>query len=81
MKTVLLLIGFILASIDFAEAQQAAKVPTIGWLSPSYTTSATLGLFLREFHKHGYILSANRGSIRMFLPSRTATALDEGKQF
>ena len=42
-----------------AEAQQAAKVPTIGWLSPSYPTSAALGLFLREFHKHGYVEGRN----------------------
>ena len=33
MKTVLLLIGFILASIHFAEAQQSSKIPRIGWLA------------------------------------------------
>jgi hypothetical protein len=31
MKTVLLLIGFILSSIHSAEAQQAAKIPRIGY--------------------------------------------------
>ena len=34
MKAVLLLIGFILATIHFAEAQQAKKVPRIGYLLP-----------------------------------------------
>jgi putative tryptophan/tyrosine transport system substrate-binding protein len=33
MKTVLLLIGFISASIHFAEAQQSSKIPRIGWLA------------------------------------------------
>jgi hypothetical protein len=31
MKTVLLLIGFILSSIHSAEAQQATKIPRIGY--------------------------------------------------
>jgi putative ABC transport system substrate-binding protein len=33
MKTVLLLIGFVLASIHFVEAQQPAKIPRIGYVS------------------------------------------------
>ena len=32
MKTVLLLIGFVVTSIHFAEAQQPAKVPRIAFL-------------------------------------------------
>jgi putative ABC transport system substrate-binding protein len=38
-KTVLLLIGFVLASIHFADAQQPAKIPRIGYVSG--TGSAT----------------------------------------
>jgi hypothetical protein len=37
MKVVLLLIGFILCSIDFAEAQQPGNIPRIG--SPLRDTS------------------------------------------
>ena len=40
MKTVLLLIGSILASIHFAEAQQPTKVPRIGYLTGGTSLSA-----------------------------------------
>jgi putative tryptophan/tyrosine transport system substrate-binding protein len=33
MKTVLLLIGFVFVSIHFAQAQQPAKIPRIGYVS------------------------------------------------
>jgi hypothetical protein len=35
MKTVFLLIGFVLASIHFAQAQQEFRTPVIGFLSSS----------------------------------------------
>jgi hypothetical protein len=33
MKTILLLIGFVFASIHFADAQQSTKIPRIGYLT------------------------------------------------
>src|SRR5687768_18468317 len=61
MKTVLLVIGFVLASIHFAEAQQPKKVPRIGYLlagSPSSDSSRSeaIRLALREL---GYIEGQN----------------------
>jgi putative tryptophan/tyrosine transport system substrate-binding protein len=61
MKAVLLLIGFILATIHFAEAQQAKKVPRIGYLLPGNPTSESthseaIRLALREL---GYIEGQN----------------------
>jgi putative ABC transport system substrate-binding protein len=40
-----------------AHAQQQAKVPKIGWLSPS--SAASIELFLREFRKLGYVEGKN----------------------
>jgi putative tryptophan/tyrosine transport system substrate-binding protein len=64
MKTVLLLIGFIVASIHFAEAQQAKKVSRIGYLSPTdpasdSTRSEAIRLALREL---GYVEGKNIAS-------------------
>ena len=61
MKTVRLLIGFILASIHFVEAQQPKKVPRIGYLSAfdpasDSTRSEGIRLALREL---GYIEGQN----------------------
>ena len=42
------------------EAQQQAKIPKIGWLSPGSGASATtIELFLREFRKLGYVEGKN----------------------
>jgi putative ABC transport system substrate-binding protein len=60
MKTVLLLIGFVLASI-YAEAQQPKKIPRIGFLSAGdaarqFTPSEAIRLALREL---GYVEGQN----------------------
>lgn len=60
MKTVLVLIGFLLATIHFAEAQQPTKIPRIGWLSPRTAGSSTaFDQIRREFHKLGYVEGKN----------------------
>ena len=42
-----------------ADAQQPAKIPKIGWLSPGSAASANIELFLREFRKLGYVEGKN----------------------
>jgi hypothetical protein len=54
MKTVLLLIGFIIGSIHFADAQQA-KVAKIGWLGAA-VSSIGIKVFRRELHELGYLV-------------------------
>ena len=61
MKALLLLIGFVFASIHFAEAQQAKKIPRIGYLSSvdqarASTRFKAIRLGLREL---GYIEGQN----------------------
>jgi putative tryptophan/tyrosine transport system substrate-binding protein len=61
MKTILLLIAFVLANIHFAEAQQAKKIPRIGYLSSETAASESarseaIRLALREI---GYIEGQN----------------------
>jgi hypothetical protein len=61
MKTVLLLIGFVLAIGHSAEAQQSDKVWRIGYLDPS-THSLTMGFleaFREEMKKLGWIEGKN----------------------
>jgi putative tryptophan/tyrosine transport system substrate-binding protein len=59
MQIFLLLVGFFLATIHFAEAQQR-KTPTIGWLALRPTSSvAGIELFRREIGKLGYIEGKN----------------------
>jgi putative tryptophan/tyrosine transport system substrate-binding protein len=58
MNTVLLLIGFIIASIHFAEAQQKANVPKIGWLGYA-AFGSTIELFRRELRELGYVEGKN----------------------
>ena len=59
-KLLCLLAVFLLACFHLAEAQQRAKLPKIGWLSPGSTASNTrIELFLREFRKLGYIEDKN----------------------
>jgi putative ABC transport system substrate-binding protein len=60
MKTVLLLIGFILGNIHFAEAQQSGKIPRIGFLQrrvpPNSANPDPLGdAFRKELRDLGYI--------------------------
>jgi hypothetical protein len=50
----------LLTTVSLAEAQQQAKVPKIGYLSPaSATSSARFELLLREFRKLGYVEGKN----------------------
>lgn len=61
MKTVLLLIGFILASTQIAEAQQTGKVPRIGFLgatNPSLET-ARIEAFGQGLRELGYVEGKN----------------------
>ena len=63
MKTVLLLIGFALASNHFAEAQQSAKIARIGFLSalspPPVTSPANKDAFLNALKELGWIEGRN----------------------
>ena len=55
-----LALAAMLLALSFpAEAQQQAKVPKIGWLSPGSAASANIELFLREFRKLGYVEGKN----------------------
>jgi putative tryptophan/tyrosine transport system substrate-binding protein len=55
-----LLANFFVATVFLAEAQPPAKVPKIGWLSPSSAASSTtIDLFQREFRKLGYVEGKN----------------------
>ena len=56
MKTVLLLIGFVLASCHFAEAQQPKRLPRIGFLSPASSVDPA---FLEGLQKLGYMPGKN----------------------
>ena len=57
----LLLIGFILANIHFAEAQQSAKIPRIGYLTIASLSSnmARVEAFRQGLREHGYIEGKN----------------------
>ncbi len=61
MKTVLLLIGFVLASIHVAEAQQPSKIPRIGFLRPGSASGnpATRLAFQQGLRDLGYIEGKN----------------------
>jgi putative tryptophan/tyrosine transport system substrate-binding protein len=60
MVTVLLLIGFFMATSDVIEAQQSKKILKVGWLSPRSAASATrLNEFRQELHKLGYMEGKN----------------------
>ena len=61
MKTVLLLIGFILTSIHFAEAQQPAKVHRIGYLDRSTAAGSVpfLDAVRQELIKLGWVEGRN----------------------
>jgi putative ABC transport system substrate-binding protein len=61
MKTVLLLVGFVLASIHFADAQQPAKIPRIAYLSGnSPSANATRTKVFRQGQRQlGYIEGEN----------------------
>jgi putative ABC transport system substrate-binding protein len=57
---VVLLVGFVFWSIPFAEAQQQAKVPKIGWLSPgSDQSNNRFQQFLTDLRKLGYVDGKN----------------------
>ena len=60
MKALLLLIGFIFASVHFAEAQQQSKLAKIGWLGVAPIVSSTgIEFFRRELRGLGYIEGKN----------------------
>src|SRR5687768_5827464 len=56
-KTVLLMIGSIFASIHFAEAQQSAKIPRIGYLTVASLSSnmARVEAFRHGLRELGYV--------------------------
>ena len=62
---VVLLVGLALVSVHFAQAQQKAKVPKIGWLVPRL--NYRFEDFLREFRKLGYVDGKNYLSRRDLL--------------
>jgi putative ABC transport system substrate-binding protein len=55
----LALCAMLFALSSSATAQQPAKLPKIGWLSPGSAASANNELFLREFRKLGYVEGKN----------------------
>jgi putative ABC transport system substrate-binding protein len=57
--TVLTLCALLFAISVSAQAQQKAKVPKIGYLSPVSPNSFNFELFLREFRKLGYVEGKN----------------------
>jgi putative ABC transport system substrate-binding protein len=60
MKTILLLIGFVLAAVHFAEAQQLAKIPRIGVLRPgSPVGDPNIESFRQGLRELGYIEGKN----------------------
>ena len=61
MNTVLLVIGFILASIHFAEAQQPTKIPRIGYLTVASLSSnaARVDAFREGLRELGYAEGKN----------------------
>ena len=61
MKTVVLLIGLIFASIHFAEAQQSAKIPRVGYLTVASLSSnlARVEAFRQGLREHGYVEGKN----------------------
>ena len=61
MKTVLLLIGFVLATIHVAEAQQPAKLPRIGFQTDSAasTITARIEAFRQGLRELGYVEGKN----------------------
>ena len=60
MKTVLLLIGFLLGSIHLTQAQQPLKVPRIGFLGVRPDASkSTFDLLKRQFRALGYVDGKN----------------------
>ena len=55
-----LALSAVLFALSFsASAQQRAKVPKIGWLSPGSVATTRIELFLREFRKLGYVEGKN----------------------
>ena len=55
-----LALGALLLALSVrVDAQQQAKVPKIGWLSPGSAASANIELFLREFRRLGYVEGKN----------------------
>ena len=60
-KTILWLVAiFLVGVVEVVGAQQPAKIPKIGWLSPSSAASSTtIDLFQREFRKLGYVDGKN----------------------
>jgi putative ABC transport system substrate-binding protein len=59
MMTVLLLIGFVFASIHFAEAQQSARVPHIGFLRAAVPPQLHIDAFRQSLQQLGYVEGKN----------------------
>jgi putative tryptophan/tyrosine transport system substrate-binding protein len=59
MKTVLLLIGFIVVNIHFAEAQQSAKIPLVGVLRGDSPPNPSVEAFQQALRDLGYLQGKN----------------------
>ena len=59
MKTVLLLIGFIVVNIDFADAQQSAKVSLVGVLRGDSSPNPSVEAFQQALRHLGYLEGKN----------------------
>ena len=59
MKTVLLLIGFIVVNIDFADAQQSAKVSLVGVLRGDSSPNPSVEAFQQALRDLGYLEGKN----------------------
>jgi hypothetical protein len=59
MKTVLLLIGFIVVNIYFAEAQQSAKIPLVGVLRGDSPPNPSVEAFQQAMRDLGYLEGRN----------------------
>ena len=63
MKTILLLVNFVLATYQFAEAQQATKIPQIGYLEggPVSAHTSRMEAFRQGLRELGYEEGKNIG--------------------
>jgi putative ABC transport system substrate-binding protein len=59
-NVVRLLLTILLLTVSLAEAQQQAKVPSIGWLSSGFGLASARTLFRRELREPDYVDGKNR---------------------
>src|SRR5262245_40307040 len=59
-KTVICLVAAaLLSTVSFADAQQQAQMPKIGWLVARSASAPAREVFLREFRELGYVEGKN----------------------